>query len=352
MTIADIFYTHERTLPIALYNAFLSVGVGLALVIDGWIAESSAGWRGIYWVSGALVAATTIAVIFTFPETAYRRGPQPSVTANQKRPIDNTQRKSYWQSLSVWPKQVYTKDSWAKLFIRNFAIVAFPAVLWTTLVFAVTIGALVSVTSNVAIAFAATYQFGSGITGSCFVSAILGSIIGVLGGSYADKWSSRLTRKNGGIREPEMRLWPIMPALITTPLALVLYGVGIQHQLHWICPTIGLGLLNFSIVWASSVSMTYMIDCLKPLAEESITAVLAYKAAFGFLLSFYTNQWIAESGYQNMFGAFAGISSFCLVLVFVFIFYGKPIRKHALEWKLVKALKWHPDRDDVVIEDE
>ena len=98
--------------------------------------------------------------------------------------------------------------------------------------------------------------------------------------------------------------------------------------------------------------MVYMIDCLKPLAEEAVTSVLAIKACIGFLLSFYTNPWIAEAGYLNMYGEFAGISAFCLCLVFVFIAWGKPIRKHAIEWRLIQKIKWHQDRDDVIIEDE
>jgi hypothetical protein len=351
LTIADIWFLHERTLPISLYNVFLSVGVGLALFIDGWITAGS-GWRTIYWVSGAIIGLVTLAVIFSFPETNYRRGPQPSVTLDQKRVLDHSKKQTYLQSLSILPKQTWTHDSWTMLIVRPIALIAYPAVAWTTLVFAVTIGAIVSVTSNVAIAFGQTYYFGPGLTGSCFIAAVVGSLLALLGGWATDKYSTKRTHDNGGIREPEMRLLPILPALITTPLSLVLYGVGIQHGLHWICPTIGLALINFSAVWATTNAMVYMIDCLKPLAEESVTSVLAYKAAFGFLLSFYTNPWIALVGYQDMFGTFAGISTFCIALVFIFMIWGKPIRKNALQWRLIQKLKWHADRDDVVIEDE
>ena len=34
----------------------------------------------------------------------------------------------------------------------------------------------------------------------------------------------------------------MIPCLIAAPLALLLYGIGIQHGMHWICPTVGLGL--------------------------------------------------------------------------------------------------------------
>lgn len=37
-----------------------------------------------------------------------------------------------------------------------------------------------------------------------------------------------------------------MISLITSPLALILFGVGVQYQLPWIVPTLGLGLRKSS----------------------------------------------------------------------------------------------------------
>lgn len=107
----------------------------------------------------------------------------------------------------------------------------------------VTIGFLVAVTSNVAPAYGTAYGFEAWQTGLCFISAIVGSLIGIfVGGHMSDGIADWFTKRNGGLREPEMRLPSIAVSLITTPLALILYGVGIQYKLHWICPTIGLGL--------------------------------------------------------------------------------------------------------------
>lgn len=46
----------------------------------------------------------------------------------------------------------------------------------------------------------------------------------------------------------------------TAPFALVLYGVGIQHGLHWICPAVAFGLFNFSTVVATNIVLMYAID--------------------------------------------------------------------------------------------
>jgi MFS family permease len=108
---------------------------------------------------------------------------------------------------------------------------------------AVTIGFLVAITSSVAPAFAAAYDFSAWQIGLCFISSLVGSGIGIIfGGQATDIVADYFTRRNKGLREPEFRLPAIAISCITAPLALILYGFGIQHQWHWIVPTIGLGL--------------------------------------------------------------------------------------------------------------
>lgn len=151
-------------------------------------------------------------------------------------------RKSYLENLRLF-HGTFTSEPLYKIFLRPLGLIFLPPVLWSALVESVTIGFLVAVTSNVDSAFSATYDFASWQVGLCFISACIGSVIGIpAGGQLGDFVADYFTRRNGGIREPEMRLPAMIPCLITTPLALVLYGVGIQHKLHWICPTIGLGL--------------------------------------------------------------------------------------------------------------
>lgn len=101
-------------------------------------------------------------------------------------------------------------------------------------------------TSNVDVAFEGSYDFESYQVGLCFISGVIGALIGIFAGGHLSDWvADVLTKRNGGVREPEMRLPAMIPPLITTPLALILFGVGIEQRLHWICPTVGLGLCMF-----------------------------------------------------------------------------------------------------------
>lgn len=44
---------------------------------------------------------------------------------------------------------------------------------------------------------------------------------------------SHLARENGGVRVPEMRLWLGYPAAIVSSVGLVLWGVSVDKNWHW-----------------------------------------------------------------------------------------------------------------------
>lgn len=229
-------------------------------------------WRYIYYVALALIGGITLIIYATFPETAYNRishveGTETntrltlvdSSTASIKHrealstaenaestagvnPIEG--KRSYLQGLKLW-HGTFTEESIWNMAFRPVVLLALPPVLWATLVMSVTIGFIVAITSNVAPAFATAYQFEAWQSGLCFFAAVIGALVGILCGGHLSDWvADYFTRRNGGIREPEMRLPAIMISVLTGPLALVLYGVGIKYKLHWIVPTLGIGLSN------------------------------------------------------------------------------------------------------------
>jgi len=361
ITISDIFFLHERGTIMALYTAFLSIGVAFGIIISGLITIDH-DWRVIYQVSIALVGFVLLLAFFSFPETAFKRdqcdfatgSPQASVekveashdVERSGSPVAEVPKKeSYLSSLKIF-HQTLTEESLLKLFLRPLGLICLPPVLWAALVQSVTIGFIVAVTSNVDPAFASAYGFESWQIGLCFIAAIIGSLLGIFAGGHLSDWTADyFTRRNGGIRDPEMRLPAMIPSLITTPLALILYGVGIQKQLHWICPTIGLGLLNFSISQGTNVCLVYVIDGYRPVAGEITLAVMGFKSLFGFLLSFYTNTWVAESGYLNAYGAMAGISAAVILTWIPLYFWGKQIRHTTWNWPIISYIHWCDDRE-------
>ncbi|GES65255.1 related to HOL1 protein [Aspergillus terreus] len=367
LTIADIFFVHERGTVMAIYTGMLSSGAGIGSVLAGLITINES-WRAMFWLSCALAGFTALLMLFALPETTYIRGtsstsPTGASSSEDKMHTDDSvcveihdhpalqrrtgTRPSMLKIITTFPTRSYTSEPFWKLMLRPIALIILPSALWASLVMAVTIGFLVAMMSNVSSAFTSVYGFSTWQIGLCMFSIVIGGGMAVwMGGSLSDIVADRLTRRNGGIREPEMRLPVMVLSLVAGPLALVLYGVGVGYRLHWICPVTGLALITFTIVQAGNICVVYMIDCYRPIAGEVTVTQYAFKSLFGFLLSFYTNIWISGSGYTRAFGEMAAISGAVFLCMFVFYFWGKALRRRSWDWALVRLfVHWKEDRE-------
>jgi hypothetical protein len=206
----------------------------------------------MYYVATALIGFCTVVVFFCFPETFYPRDPDHlqhrsyaedgTAEPGRQEPDVIPTKKTYLQSLALF-SGIHTKESMLRMFLRPLGLIIIPPVLWAALVMSVTIGFLVAVTSNLAPAFQEYYGMTPWQCGLRNISAVIGSLLGIwVGGTFSDKVADYFTKRNGGIREPEMRLPAMAVSLVTGPLALVFYGVGVNNHIHWMLPTVGLGL--------------------------------------------------------------------------------------------------------------
>lgn len=79
--------------------------------------------------------------------------------------------------------------------------------------------------------------------------------------------------------------------------------------------------------------------------KPNLTSLFSALALFGFLLSFYTNPWVDASGYQNAYGAMAGISAGVIILWIPLYIWGKKIRHMTWHWPIMSYIHWAEDRE-------
>lgn len=109
-------------------------------------------------------------------------------------------------------------------------LTTFPAIAYT----AITYGSLLAWWSILASAeatylFNPPYNFTAAGVGLMNIAPFIGIIPAILVGGYLnDKSILWLSRRNGGIYEPEMRLWLALPVAITTPAGILMFGVGLS----------------------------------------------------------------------------------------------------------------------------
>ncbi|KAH9213551.1 MFS transporter [Leptodontidium sp. 2 PMI_412] len=330
-TISDLFFLHERGSMMAIYSFAVGSGVSIGIIVSGFIVLKNS-WQMIYFVGAALIGALLILIIFTMPETSYNR----SYDGSEGEDIF-----SYWSTLALFTGEIYTTQSIWTMFIRPFGMILLPPVLWATLVMATLVGFSVALSSTFANDFARVYNFTAFQSGLAFFGSLIGGLLAMpAGGPVGEAVANYFTVRNRGIREPEFRLPAMAISIITAPLGLILYGVGLENKMHYMVPITGISLLSFSAGQAMNISFVYTLDAYGPVAGEVTIAQLAFKSVIGFGLSATTNSWIANAGLVVALSEMAGITAFVLLLSVPMFFWGARLRRWSLGWRVVKFVRW------------
>jgi MFS family permease len=294
-----------------MYSAALSTGAALGALISGAMSVSQS-WRSFHYLCAALVLATTVLIFFTMPETAYQRdisGTEEQTTADTKEEAANVSQVEHVEESNPPPKKSFTQrmafthspltnESIWKITFRPVPILLLPPVLWSTVSFGIGIGIFVILGTTAATAFSQVYNFTVWQVGLVWIASIVGNLLGIPFGGYFSDWvANRATSKNGGVREPEMRLPAVSIAMLAYPGSLLLYGLGINYKTHWIVPTLGVFVckrlflvcvkgesfadLSTTVSFGSSaaigISVVYTIDCYRPIAGEVVVSQVVFK---------------------------------------------------------------------------
>jgi hypothetical protein len=74
-----------------------------------------------------------------------------------------------------------------------------------------------------------------------WMASIVGNLLGMPFGGYFSDWiANRGTIKNGGIREPELRVPAVSIDTVCYPRSLLLYGLDIHYKTHWMVSVSGI----------------------------------------------------------------------------------------------------------------
>lgn len=105
------------------------------------------------------------------------------------------------------------------------------------------------------------YNFGSTQIGLIGLPPFIGtSLTTVVCGPLSDSIAIYLAKRNGGIFEPEMRLWLCLAFTPFVPAGLFMFGIGLNNGSHWLLPAFRLRVSSFRVVLASNAALTYLTD--------------------------------------------------------------------------------------------
>ena len=143
----------------------------------------------------------------------------------------------------------------------------------------------------------------------------------------SDRLAARLTKRNGGIREAEMRLGVMLPAMLIAPAGLVVFGFAAERNLHWISYFAAVVMTQFASYFYFTFTLAYAIDSYQSNISEMLIAMNLGKQAISFGMGINLLEWIVEHGYAVMIaGVFGSMVLANNLFLPVFMIFGKRIR--------------------------
>ncbi|ETN44427.1 uncharacterized protein HMPREF1541_10608 [Cyphellophora europaea CBS 101466] len=365
--IADIFFLHDRgkwnTLYWVVYMGSLMVGP----IISGPMALT-VGWRNFWWLNVALLGFSFLLVAFGFPETKWHRNHpgekfdspidtsppnekiDPATEQSPEKPSTSTHEAIGQQPVTVesaehtdpWlgrggPKKL----QWA-LFQPNahpfksilldvwipWKMMAFPIVQFASFVVSWSCSSFLTINLTQTQAFAPR-GFTSLQIGFMNFAILIGAMIGLFtAGPLSDWVAARLTKRNNGIREPEMRLPAMIPYVIIMYLGNIITSVGFQKKWPWEATVIiGWTCAGIQVAALPSMASTYAVDSYKPVAGSLFVSITVNKNVWGYGFSKFITPWAEEAGFIPPIMTNASLILLWCLFGILFYFKGKTFRK-------------------------
>ena len=384
--IGDMYFVHERGIRISLLNFVLGAISNLVSVITGPIT-TNLGWKYCFWILLPFCCVQWILMILFCPESSYNRnalydldtnvdenfeqlaalekrfglksegveqgsnsgsenGDEPAtrIRTTQSTRTVPTKRKSFAKRLAP-AGGIYNEDNLLRLIIAPFLALLNVAALWVIVMSGLIVAWYVGVSFIMAQWFSPPpYLYSAADVGYLSVGPAIGGLCASIFMSVtSDPIIKFCVKRNKGIYEPEFRLFPMVLCLIFTVLGLTLYGYGLQQ--YWNPPLTAIvhAVMLFGILIGAISSSAYILDGFRDLSNEVFIMAMAFKNFFFYGMSYYVNNWIVTGGPMQMFGTFAGISAFVILLGLPMYVYGKRYRSFWSRHNLMRlaGLKSH-----------
>ncbi|KZF20445.1 MFS general substrate transporter [Xylona heveae TC161] len=247
--------------------------------------------------------------------------------------------KSFVQTLKPWNGRL-RHEHWFRIAFRPFILFAYPSVLWSTVIYSLSVGWLIVLSESVSEIYRnrETYNFSSLSAGLIYVAPFVGGVLGTaVAGRVSDIIVRYMSRRNGGVYEPEFRLVMAIPIAISTSIGLMGYGWSAQIHDHWIVPTIFFAIISFGCCLGSTTSITFCVDCYRQYAGEALVTMNFSKNIFhGLVFSLFFNRWLAADGARTVFLSLGGIQLFCLLFTIPMYIFGKRARMWTVRRNLME----------------
>ncbi|KAJ3801072.1 major facilitator superfamily domain-containing protein [Lentinula aff. detonsa] len=320
-TIADIWQSHERGLPMSLFAVAAVGGTGLGPIYAGWIEMNSRlQWRWIQWIQMIITGFYLILVPIIMKETRSsiiliriaKRMRKKTGNPRYRARIEDERAKL---STLIWvsctrPIHLLTTEP----VVASFSI-------WIGFVW----GVFFCMIESIGSVFQSIHKFNTGQVGTVFVTFVIGSILGF----STNLFQERLYRKNYPTRGPEARLYLACCAAILIPCGMFIYAWSTFPHVPWIALTIGITIFIYGAFIIYLAVFTYLADCYGPFASSALAGQSLCRNLAATAFPLFTQQMYAKLSYKWANTLFGCIACILMPIPFILFFYGPRIRSRS-----------------------
>lgn len=228
--------------------------------------------------------------------------PKPAVKYTTS--LKNRPQLTFIQTLKPYNGRLH-HDNWFRVAVRPFILFAYPSVLWSAVVYSCSVGWLIVLSESVAVIYRSrtTYGFSALSTGLIYISPFIGGILGTaVAGKVSDIIVQAMSKRNGGLYEPEFRLVMAIPITISTVIGLMGFGWSAHDHDAWIVPTLFFGIISFGCSLGSTTAITFCVDSYRQYAGEALVTLNFSKNIFhGLVFSLFFTTWLEDDGSKTVF---------------------------------------------------
>ncbi|KAF1816874.1 MFS general substrate transporter [Eremomyces bilateralis CBS 781.70] len=325
----------------SLFSGAALFGTGFGPVVGGWIAENTT-WRWIFYVQAIVDGAVIIGVIIVFKETrgsvllsrkaaalnkwyAAREGVglyYVSMPSNSEPSIRIPQR-IRWKVKSDEERTSILKMISISLYRPFHLLTTEPVVFFFALWVAFAWAVLYLTLAAIPLVFATNHGFSVAQCGAVFTSMCVGSILCTVLSIYQEKLAKRYGKM---LNTPEGRLYFSCVESALLPIGLFMFGWTSFASIHWIVPTIAIGLATMGIFSIYLAVFNYLADTYHRYASSAIAAQSFCRNMLGGAFPLITAQMYKKLTYGGASSFLGGFAALLTIVPWVLVFWGPNIR--------------------------
>lgn len=339
--VSDIYHTADRNTPMALFSGAALCGTGLGPLVTGFIAQHTS-WRWMFWLQlimdGILIAIVTVlfketrgSVLLSRKGKALNKWYEEREAAGyygvqmpvQSKPGEFVSERIRWKVKSDEERTSLGKMIGISCYRPFHLLFTEPVVFFFSLWVSFSWGILYLTLAAVPLVFRTNHGFDIQECGAVFSAVFIAAAIFAVICIYQEKVAKKYNKLPN---TPEARLYFSCYQSALMPIGLFMFGWTSSSSIHWIVPTIAIGLATMGIFSIYLAVFNYLADTYHRYASSALAAQSFCRNIMGGIFPLVTTQLYTNLGYGPASSLLGGIGALLTLVPWILMFYGPKIR--------------------------